>query len=152
MATYDYKGLIGEFYQVSISDPSTSTLGDLIDAIANDEGLPSSYYIIVAQKDKSINTENISNTTTIENAGIDDGDTLISAAKQQGTKEDRQTQRLEIAQLKRQGGKNGDTTKVYFRDRNVYDISELPTQYDGNDVLDNPNSGGLEDGRPWDAP
>jgi hypothetical protein len=33
--------------------------------------------------------------------------------------------------------------------RSVYDISELPTKYSGNTVVDNINSGGLVVGRPW---
>jgi hypothetical protein len=33
--------------------------------------------------------------------------------------------------------------------RSVYDISELPTKYSGNDIVDNINSGGLVNGRPW---
>ena len=33
--------------------------------------------------------------------------------------------------------------------RNTYDITQLPTQYSGNVIVDNPNSGGLIVGRPW---
>lgn len=74
------------------------------------------------------------------------------------TKEDRQKAKLDIAQAKRQGkvvADDGtitgsvDNTKPYYRENNTYDITELPTQYDGNDILDNPNSGGLEPARPW---
>ncbi len=35
--------------------------------------------------------------------------------------------------------------------RSVYDISELPTKYSGNDVVDNINQGGLVLGRPWSS-
>ena len=60
------------------------------------------------------------------------------------TKEERQIAKLELAQAKRQlVGTNG------YRARNVYDITELPTQYSGNDIVDNPNIGGLVQGRPW---
>lgn len=67
-------------------------------------------------------------------------------------KADRQTAKLNLAQTKRQAG--GDTTKPYYRANNVYDITELPTKYaagnnDTNDVVDNPNTGGLKQGRPW---
>jgi hypothetical protein len=74
------------------------------------------------------------------------------------TKEDRQKAKLDIAQAKRQGkvvADDGtitgtvDDTKPYYRENNTYDITELPTQYDGNDVLDNPNIGGLDTARPW---
>ena len=33
--------------------------------------------------------------------------------------------------------------------RNTYDITQLPTQYSGNVIVDNPNPGGLIEGRPW---
>jgi len=74
------------------------------------------------------------------------------------TKEDRQKAKLNIAQAKRQGktvAADGtisgslDTTKPYYRANNVYDITELPTQYVGNDIFDNPNLGGLLTARPW---
>jgi len=68
-----------------------------------------------------------------------------------------------LAQSKRQGrvvADDGtvtgspDPTKPYYRTRNVYDITELPTQYatgdnNTNDVVNNPNNGGLIYGRPW---
>ena len=60
------------------------------------------------------------------------------------TKELKQKSKLELAKTKRQAtGTNG------FRDRNTYDITELPTQYDDNNVVNNPNSSGLQQGRPW---
>ena len=33
--------------------------------------------------------------------------------------------------------------------RSAYDIDRLPTKYDVNDLIDNPNAGGLLQGRPW---
>jgi hypothetical protein len=35
--------------------------------------------------------------------------------------------------------------------RKTYDITLLPTQYSSNSILDNPNVGGLIEGRPWTA-
>jgi hypothetical protein len=64
------------------------------------------------------------------------------------TKLERQTAKLDIAQLKRRGytlnddgtvASGPDTTKAFYRENNTYDITLLPTQYDGNDVVDNPN-------------
>jgi len=79
-----------------------------------------------------------------------------------GTKALKQAGKLAIAQAKRQGktvAKNGtisgavDSTKNYYRARNTYDITQLPTQYTGNAVSNNANTGGLNRGRPWtDAP
>ena len=74
------------------------------------------------------------------------------------TKEARQKAKLDIAQAKRQGktvAADGtitgsvDTTKNYYRTNNTYDITELPTQYSGNTVVDNANTGGLQPHRPW---
>jgi hypothetical protein len=74
------------------------------------------------------------------------------------TKALKQAAKLNIAQAKRQGktvAANGtitgtvDSTKNYYRARNTYDITQLPTQYAGNAVTDNANTGGLIVGRPW---
>lgn len=81
-------------------------------------------------------------------------------------KRDRQLAKLEIAEAKRQGktvtAENGDytisgtedPTQPYYRALNDLDLSLLPTLYDENnndtrDVDDNPNTGGLQLGRPW---
>lgn len=75
------------------------------------------------------------------------------------TKEAKQAAKLAIAEAKRQGktvAKDGtisgslDSTKPYYRTNNVLDITELPTVYSGNTVVDNANVGGLQPGRPWD--
>jgi len=76
------------------------------------------------------------------------------------TKEARQKAKLDLAALKRQGytlnidgtiASGPDTTKQFYRARNIYDITELPTQYNGNTIIDNPNISGLLLGRPWIA-
>jgi hypothetical protein len=77
------------------------------------------------------------------------------------TKALRQVAKLNIAQAKRQGktvAANGtitgavDSTKNYYRARNTYDITQLPTQYSGNNTTDNTNVIGLVTGRPWANP
>lgn len=74
------------------------------------------------------------------------------------TKEARMHAKLDLAELKRKGytlNSSGDvisgpdTSKPFYRVRNQYDITELPTQYVGENVVDNPNTGGLVYGRPW---
>lgn len=74
------------------------------------------------------------------------------------TKEARQKAKLDIAKAKRQGkvvADDGtitgsiDPTKNYYRTRNNYDITQLPTQYNDDDIIDNANLGGLVTGRPW---
>ena len=75
-------------------------------------------------------------------------------------KEARQIAKLAIAQAKREGrvvADDGsitgsiDSTKPYYRARNVYDPDRLPTQYSGYTVVDNANSEGLLRARPWTA-
>ena len=56
------------------------------------------------------------------------------------TKELRQKAKLDLAATKRAAKGNA---------RPVYDITQLPTQYDDNTVVDNANVGGLVAGRPW---
>lgn len=56
------------------------------------------------------------------------------------TKEDRQKAKLDLAAAKR---------LAEGKDRPYYDITELPTQYSGDDIIDNPNPDGLVQGRPW---
>lgn len=56
------------------------------------------------------------------------------------TKELKQKSKLDLAAEKR-----ADEGK----DRSTYDLTELPTQYTDNDIFDNPNPGGLTEGRPW---
>jgi hypothetical protein len=56
------------------------------------------------------------------------------------TKELRQKAKLDLAATKRATDGNPRAT---------YDITELPTQYNDNDVIDNPNPAGLTLGRPW---
>jgi hypothetical protein len=42
-----------------------------------------------------------------------------------------------------------DTGALFYRSRATYDITQLPTQYDDNGIIDNANTGGLVQGRPW---
>lgn len=60
------------------------------------------------------------------------------------TKQLKQQAKLALAAAKRSAnGTNG------YRANHVADITELPTQYSNNAVVDNPNAGGLQQGRPW---
>ena len=57
-----------------------------------------------------------------------------------GTKELRQKSKLDLAALDRAADGNSRAT---------YDLTTLPTQYNNNAIIDNPNTGGLVQGRPW---
>jgi hypothetical protein len=56
------------------------------------------------------------------------------------TKELRQKAKLDLAAINRAADGNARAT---------YDITQLPTQYNDNAIVNNPNVGGLVVGRPW---
>jgi hypothetical protein len=141
MATINYWGLTSTLGTVTV-DLTTDTFDTLIAAISADEGLPTDYYTVTLQRDPSIGDIIYGDSSTpLDDAsiGMVDGDTVICTPNQTGTKEDRQIQKLDIAQVNRTRTGRPDT----------YDRDDLPTKYAGNAVTDNPNPGGLIDGRPW---
>lgn len=56
------------------------------------------------------------------------------------TREERQSAKLALAAANRAADGNARAT---------LDLTLLPTQFDGNDTINNPNIGGLVEGRPW---
>lgn len=64
----------------------------------------------------------------------------LNGISELATKELKQKAKLDAAAIKRVTDGNPRAT---------YDITQLPTQYDDNTVVDNPNVGGLVVGRPW---
>jgi hypothetical protein len=69
------------------------------------------------------------------------------------SREARQKAKLDLAAAKRQADIANRDNPVNADTRYTYDITELPTQFSGNAIVDNPNTGGLRLGRPWtDAP
>ena len=56
------------------------------------------------------------------------------------TKELKQKAKLNLAAANRTADGNP---------RDTYDITQLPTQYSGNNIVNNPNLTGLIVGRPW---
>jgi hypothetical protein len=65
------------------------------------------------------------------------------------TREARQKAKLELAATKRAADAANRDNVNNADNRYVYDLTELPTQFSGNDIVDNANSGGLVVGRPW---
>ena len=160
MADYTFKGLTGVYGTATVADPGVNTLGDLIVAIATAEGLPTDYYAISVEGNPAINDTVLDDSsTTVTASGLTVSDRIICTTRQQGTKERRQIQKLEIAQLKRKGtfrdtGTYTDAEDTpYFRSNNTYDATSLPDTYNGNlpGPDDNPNTGGLIQKRPWVA-
>jgi len=142
MADITYWGLTSTKGTVTV-DLTTDTFDTLIDAIASDEGLPTEYYTVSLQRNPSIGDIVYGDSSTpLDDAsiGMVDGDTVICTPNQSGTKEYRQKQKLDIAAATRAA--DGDS-------RATYDITELPTQYSDNGIIDNPNTSGLQPGRPW---
>lgn len=130
-----YKGLTGAYGSITGFD-DTTTIDDLIAAIAADEGLDSNYYTISKIDDPS-GTLSITygdSTSSVASLGIANGDTILCTPNQMGTKEARQVQKLDISSVKR---------------NESYDRDKLPTKYVGNAVVDNSNTNGLEQRRPW---
>ena len=144
-----YKGLTGLLNDLTIDDGQT--MAQLRSAIIADETLNSAYYGRVSiHKNGLVKDSTDDSGTTLLTAGIQAGDIItVASDRNQASRQLSQEMQLDIAQLKRKAG--GDTSKAYYRSLNDYDKTELPTQYEGDNLLDNPNSQGLLLGRPWSA-
>lgn len=65
------------------------------------------------------------------------------------TRELRQKAKLDLAATKRAADTASRDNPVNADTRSTYDITQLPTQYNNNSVINNGNAGGLVIGRPW---
>jgi len=156
-----FKGLTGVQGTLTGFD-ETKYISELIEAIATAEGLPTDYYTISKDGDPTnTNSSTVDDsTTTVTSAGIVTDDLIICTPNTSGRdKDQRQIQKLEIAQLKRKGTfrdtvayPNADDAP-YYKPNNTYDLTSLPDVYNGNlpGADDNPNTGGLLPKRPWIA-
>jgi len=147
-----YKGTWNAFTNTPTLTDGVGTLGDAYDTtVAGTSGAFPAY----GEQDWRIYDgsvwQRVAKTTTTEWTITPAGDGLAD-------KEARQIAKLTIAEAKRQGkvvATDGtitgsiDATKPYYRTNNQYDIAQLPTQYDGNNITNNPHTGGLLQGRPW---
>lgn len=142
-----YKGLTGVEVTLTVAD--TLTIDGLISAIATNEGLPTDYYKVSLEGQPDVNEIAYGDSSaTIASIGFVAGSRAICSPNQYGTKEARMTQKLEIAQEKRQA--DGDTGKRYYRALNTYDVNLLPNPYNGNSAApDDGASDPLTQGRPW---
>jgi hypothetical protein len=83
---------------------------------------------------------------------VQDGDTIICTVWDTGNKRERQQIKLGVAQIKRKALMSATpTSEVYYRSNNTFETDDLPTVYntDNETLTDNPNPGGLLEGRPW---
>ena len=145
VTTY-YNGLTRQGNVQLDVETTTATFPAYLGIVAAAEGLPSSYYYFSLQRDPRFNsvsypTQFFDQIETALGITLVNNDVFIATPIQTGlTKEQKQVQKLEIASATRAADGNA---------RSVYDISELPTKYSGNTVVDNINNGGLVNGRPW---
>lgn len=140
MATINYYGLTKKG---SVTVALTVTIDQLITAIATDEVLATEYYTVSAMNDFSKSSLTYGDSsTTLTQLGLADGGTVLCTTNQTGSKQERQLQKLAIA---------AKTRTVDGYTRATLDTTQLPTLYSGNDIVDNANSGGLVEGRPWTA-
>ena len=111
------------------------TVNQLKTAVNTARGFDSSWYDLVRG---NVLTE----ASTLSSLGITSGTQLRTHNKigRLATRELRQKSKLDLAALDRVA--SGEA-------RATYDIAELPTQFNGNAIINNPNTGGLVEGRPW---
>ena len=111
------------------------TVAQLKTAIDSAQSFNSTWYDLVRG---NVLTEG----STLSSLGITSGTQLRTHNKigRLATRELRQKAKLDLAALDRVAA---------GADRATYDITELPTQYNNNSIIDNPNVGGLVEGRPW---
>lgn len=142
MATIIYKGISG--VRAALTVNTTDTLTTITNAIIAAEGLNANYYAdFVLERNHAITLTDYAS-STYSDLGLSADDMLVavlSDAPSTWTKEQRQVRKLEIASIKRAADSK----------RSTYDITELPDTYNGNvpGPDDNPNVGGLTQGRPW---
>lgn len=145
MAIINYLGLTGTLRAVD-ADPASATLNSLIPALAADETLNSSYYIVSLLRDPSKNSIS-AGAQTLNQLGWLPSDVILCTPNQVGTKEYRQIQKLEIAQYKRRAW--GNTSAGFYRTLNTYDRDILPAKYVVDTSVPNSHPTGLIQGRPW---
>ncbi len=127
-------------------ETTTATFPAYLGIVAAAEGLSSSYYYFSLERDPRFNSvdypsEFFSDIETALGITLVNNDVFIATPIQTGlTKEQKQIQKLDIAAATRAA--DGDA-------RSTYTLTDLPTKYTGNLVTDNPNVGGLVNGRPW---
>jgi hypothetical protein len=123
-----------QYDSYTISDDITvSTLKSTIDSAT---GIDSSWYVL------AFNGVELSDGNTLASYDIVDGSTLNigNIIRSLTTLQDRQLAKLDLASLNRTAEGNP---------YDVYDITELPSQYIGNVSTPNPHPTGLLEGRPW---
>lgn len=123
-----------EYDSYTIDDGQT--VNQLKTAIQTATNVNPAWYNVV------FNDQVLSDTATLAASNVVNGSVLRVAniIGRLSTLQDRQEAKLNLAALDRAAAGNP---------RDTYDITELPTKYVGNTVVDNPHPTGLIEGRPW---
>lgn len=124
----------GQFDEYTVDDGITvATLKTTIDTAT---GIDSTWYNL------NFNEEVLTDANTLVSYGIIEGSVLGTGniIARLPTLQDRQIAKLDLAALDRTAAGNP---------YDVYDITELPSQYIGNVSTPNPHPTGLIEGRPW---
>lgn len=121
------------FDSYTIAD--TSTITQLKSAIQTAKSVDPAWFDVV------LNEEILTGSSTLVSLGITTGTVLRTHNKisRLADRETRQKAKLDLASLGRAASSRPSTL----------DITQLPTQYSGDTVVDNANAGGLLLGRPW---
>ena len=133
--TITVQSLLNTAVYDSYTIADTSTVTQLKSAIQTATNVDPAWFDIV------LNESVLSGSSTLASLSIITGTVLRTHNKisRLADRETRQKAKLDLAALDRAASGRPST----------YDLSELPTQYSGDTVVDNANSGGLLLGRPW---
>lgn len=123
----------GQFDAYSVAD--TTTVGTFKSTIETNTGCSVDWFSL------SFNEQELDVSKTLAFYTIVEGSVLRTANKiaRLTTREDRQKAKLDLSSIDRAATGRPST----------YNLDELPTQYSGDTIVDNPNSSGLIEGRPW---
>ena len=135
--TISVQSLLNTAVYSTYSVDTTNTVTQVKTTINGTENWDSSWYKLVYN-----NTVLTNEGATLASYGINSNATLRTAnvIDRLATKELKQKAKLNLSELDRAAAGNPRAT---------YDITELPTQYSGNNIVDNPQPNGLILGRPW---
>jgi hypothetical protein len=137
--TFTVQSLLNTAVYNSYTVADTTTISNFKLTIQATQGFDPSWYALY------FNNTILNDANTLASYNISNGSVLRSINKiaRLATFELRQHAKLDLAALDRLASNNP---------RHDYDISELPTQYSGDAIVNNLNGAGLMLGRPWHTP
>lgn len=134
--TVNVQSFLNAADMLSISISDTNTVAQLKTAINGVEGVDTAIMDLYLNNVALVNANTLVSQNVVNNSYIKTSNKISTLA----TREARQVAKLELAALDR---------AAYGTRRSVYDITELPSKYSNNAVVDNSNPDGLLVGRPW---